>query len=406
MNRKNYLHRGYEKELNIDAEIYEIIAIMGPRQAGKTTLAKETFPHHAYFSLEIPKTRKMICEDIEAFLTKDHNAPGIIIDEFQLEPDILSYLHGIIDDHRFNDTERPGYFILTGSHNFLMNQYITQSLAGRVRIFQMLPLSLKELSVNNLLSNDVNEVIFNGGYANIIQKREPHEKFYFNYVNTYLERDVHQLDKLVDLRTFRKFMGLCALRTGQLLNTHSLANDCKITVKQVDEWLTILEASYLIVLVPPYYQNYGKTLVKSNKLYFCDTGLACHLLGIQSAEDLADHDLVGNLFETLIVSEFYKKFYTLGKNPGYIMNFWRDTEGHELDCLFNYGYGSKNLAPIEIKLNDTVSSDFFKGLHYWCDRAEIEYSKSYLIYGGLENYDTTGGHVVSWQNAADVIDFK
>ncbi len=406
MDQKNYLHRGYEARLKERAKSSQIIAILGPRQAGKTTLAKETFPDHAYFSLEKSDTYEMVCKDIEGFLMRDYNAPGIIIDEFQLEPKILSYLHYIIDEDRFNDNRRPGYFILTGSHNFLMNQYITQSLAGRVHIFQMLPLSLKELSHINLLSPNVNEVIFNGGYADVIQKTETPEIFYDDYIFTYLERDVHQLDKLVDLRTFRKFMGLCALRTGQLLNTHSLANDCKITVKQVDEWLTILEASYLIVLVPPYYQNYGKTLVKSNKLYFCDTGLACHLLGIQSAEDLADHDLVGNLFETLIVSEFYKKFYTLGKNPGYIMNFWRDTEGHELDCLFNYGYGSKNLAPIEIKLNDTVSSDFFKGLHYWCDRAEIEYSKSYLIYGGLENYDTADGHVVSWQNAADVVDFK
>ncbi len=401
MDPKNYIPRNYEARLKLRAQTSQIIAIMGPRQAGKTTLAQEVFPNHAYYSLEEPDTYEMVCKDIKDFLTRDHNAPGIIIDEFQLEPKILSYLHGIIDRDRFNDTERPGYFILTGSHNFLMNQYITQSLAGRIHIFQMLPLSLKELSLSNLLGNDVNEAVLNGGYSRVIQKKDSPDVFFGDYINTYLERDVRQLDKLVDLKIFRKFMELCALRTGQLLNIKALANDCKITEKKVNEWLTILEASYIIYQLSPYYKNYGKTLVKASKLYFCDTGLACRLLGIRSPEILANHDLRGNLFETLIISEFYKKLYCLGELPGYVIYFWRDTEGHELDCLFNFG---THLVPVEIKSSEKVSSDFFKGLNYWCDLEKTDYEKGYLIYGGLENHTQARGHTVSWQNAADIID--
>ncbi len=402
MEPKNYLHRNYEARLKDVATRWPVVTILGPRQSGKTTLAQEAFPNHAYFSLERPKTRKMICEDIEDFLLRDHNAPGIIIDEFQLEPEILSYLQVIVDEYRIKRGDRrPGYFILTGSHNFLMNQYITQSLAGRAYIFHMLPFSLKELSFNQLLTNNLDEAIFNGGYADIVCKYIQPEEFYANYVNTYLERDVRQLDKLVELNTFRKFMGLCAIRTGQLLNINALANDCKITEKQAHEWLTILSASYIIVLLSPYHKNYGKTLVKSPKLYFCDTGLACSLLGIKSAEELSSHDLRGNLFETLIISEFYKKFYTIGGLTHYIMHFWRDTEGHELDCLLAYGYNK--LVPVEIKSSDKVSPDFFKGLHYWCDQEEVDYTTGYLIYGGTENQSQARGHIVSWQNAADII---
>ncbi len=375
------------------ASMFPVVAIVGPRQSGKTTLAQETFPGHRYFSLENPDTLALVRADPRGFLEKEYGS-GIIIDEFHNEPHILSYMQGIIDANR-----RPGYFILTGSHNFLMNQAISQSLAGRVGLLTLLPLANNELRANNVLDNDIDTATFKGGYPDIFARAIPPADFYQQYTKTYVERDVRQLINITSLSDFQRFMRLCAGRIGQILNVSSLADDCGISVPTVKAWLSVLEASYIIFQLQPHFNNFSKRLIKSPKLYFYDTGLACWLLKITSPEQLNEHYLRGGLAESFIITEIFKAFYNKGKEPS--IYFWRDSHGHEIDCLLDYG---TRLVPIEIKSGKTLHPRLFNGLHYWCDLAGVDYEKSYLIYGGTENDVGSHGTVVSWQKAGTIVD--
>ncbi len=370
------------------AKKFPVIAILGPRQSGKTTLAQLTFPSHKYVSLEDFDVRDIATTDPRAFLDLHKNDSGIILDEIQHAPQLLSYIQTEVDK-----SKRHGYFIVTGSQNFLLNEAVTQTLAGRVAIFTLLPLSFSELKRANLLPNDSSSMIFQGGYPRLYNDLIEPYNWFPNYIHTYLERDVRQIKNISDLAQFRLFMKLCAGRIGQLLNVSSLANDCGISIGTANTWISILEQSYIIFLLQPHFKNFSKRLVKTPKLYFYDTGLACSLLELESAKQVTTHYLRGGLFESAIISELMKMRYNLGRIP--YLYFWRDKLGHEVDCLISQG---GKLFPVEIKSGQTITQDYFQELHYWSELAGSDAGRSYCIYAGSESQNRTLVSVLKWQD--------
>ncbi len=388
-----FIKRQLEPYLRKFAGLFPVIAVVGPRQSGKTTLVRQTFTDFKYFSLEDPDTLDAVKADPRDFLERDYETPGIILDEFQNEPILLSYVQEIVDRNH-----RPGYFILTCSHNFLMNQAISPSLTGRVAFLTLLPPSVGELRDSNLLPATIDTAIYNGFYADIFSRNIAPGDFYPQYTKTFVERDVRQLSHIGSLTDFQRFLRLCAGRIGQLLNVSSLADDCGISVPTAKSWLSILQASYIIFLVEPHFKNYRKRLIKSPKLFFYDTGLACWLLKINSQEYIADHYLKRNLFESMILSDLYKSFYNRAQEPS--LYFWRDSHGHEVDCLLDFG---TKLVPIEIKAGTTIQPIFFDGLNYWSDLANVSYDQGYVIYSGNETQVHSQGTVISWQSVDSLV---
>ncbi len=373
---------------------FPVIAILGPRQSGKTTLAKHVFKDYAYINLDDLELRRMITEDTKGFLRKYDNQYGIIIDEFQNYPDLLSYIKVIVDQ-----TDRPGYFVLTGSQNFLMNEAITQSLAGRVGILTLLPFSLNELNENNLLNKEKPEqTVFNGCYPKLYTGDFKPDEIYPSYIRTYIERDVRQLINITNLSAFQKFIKLCAARVGQLVNFSELAISTGISEPTVRQWLSILEASYIIFLLRPHWTNFSKRIVKTPKLYFYDTGLACSLLEIETEKQLTMNSAYGSLFECLIISDLYKQFYNQGKNAP--LYFWRDKNGEiEVDCIISK---ADNLIPIKIKSGETYTPSFFKALDKWNKLSAQDPQKSYVVYAGNQMLSGTHGNLISWQNSGQL----
>lgn len=373
---------------------FPAIALLGPRQSGKTTLAKHIFEDYHYLNLENPDVREFAIKDPKRFLHEYENKKGIILDEFQYVPQILSYIQNEIDEKK-----RPGYFILTGSQNFLMNQAITQSLAGRVGILTLLPFSESELIENNLATDNINETMLKGGYPRLYAENFTPQELYPSYIQSYLERDIRKLINVGNLRNFQKFITLCAGRIGQLLNLTELATSCGINRKTAEEWLSLLEASYIIFLLKPYFKNYNKRIAKSPKLYFYDVGVASSLLGIRSAKDLSLSPFRGHLFECLIISDFCKQYYNRGMRPP--IYFWRDQNGRiEIDCLIDLGI---NQIPIEIKSGETIVKDFFKGITQWNKIAKADPEAGYIIYGGGLSQKRSLGNVMGWQTASNLI---
>ncbi len=373
---------------------FPAIAILGPRQSGKTTLVRNIFKNYTYLSFEDPETRAFAQRDPKQFLRTHENKHGIIIDEFQYVPGILSYIQLDVDEN-----ERQGYFVLTGSQNFLMNQEITQSLAGRVGILTLLPLSVQELKTNKLLGNNVDNIIFNGGYPRLYDKKFTPSMLYPSYIQTYVERDVRQLVNVGNLRTFQKFLQLCAGRIGQLLNLSDIAGVCGISVPTAQQWLSILEASYIVFLLRPHFNNFNKRLTKSPKIYFYDTGLACSLLGIRSSDMLTLHPSRGELFECFVIADLYKQYFNVGQQPP--LYFWRDKNGRlEIDGLIDTGL---KLVPLEIKSGETIASDFFDNLTEWSTLAGTDPRDSHLIYGGTTNQKRSHGTVWSWDSIGDFV---
>jgi uncharacterized protein len=370
------------------AQSLPVVAVLGPRQSGKTTLVRDTFASYRYVSLEDRDARKFALEDPRGFLRAHHNEQGIILDEFQQVPEILSYIQTYVDEY-----QRPGYFILTGSQNFLLNQAITQTLAGRIALLTLLPLSIAELKHNHRLQAQMEELVLKGEYPRIYAQSLDPVTWYRDYIQTYLERDVRSITNITDLTRFQDFVQLCAGRIGQLVNISSLANDAGVDVRTAKSWLSLLEASYLMFTLQPHHKNFSKRLIKSPKIYFYDTGLACSLLGIESEAQLRSHYLRGGLVENLIISELMKNYYNLNRKPR--LYFWRDSTGHEIDCLIEQ---AERLIPIEIKAGMTINSDFFDGLSYWHTLTEGVYPRGYVVYGGLQNQERSLGTVVSWQN--------
>lgn len=379
---------------------FPVIAILGPRQSGKTTLAKATFAKHAYVSFENPRTREFAQNEPEKFLLTHKNDYGIIIDEFQNVPQILSYIQLDVDSQK-----RNSYFILTGSQNFLMNQTITQSLAGRVAMLTLQPLSLQELIKNKILPNNVSEVIFNGFYPRLYDEHFTPERLYPSYLQTYVERDVRQIVNIGDLGAFQKFLQLCAARIGNLLNLSDLASVCGISTTTARRWISVLEASYIIFLLEPHYKNFNKRLTKMPKIYFYDTGLACNLLRIKSAQDLLIDQYWGSLFECFVIADISKQYFNKGQRPP--IYFWRDKNGRiEVDCLID---DAGKLYPIEIKGSEAIASDFFHGLTQWTalalgnKTAKNMVGNNFLVYAGEQTQTRTAGTAIGWEKVGQLI---
>ncbi|OGT41128.1 MAG: AAA family ATPase [Gammaproteobacteria bacterium RIFCSPHIGHO2_12_FULL_40_19] len=384
------LKRHASATLRDKAKHYPVVAITGPRQSGKSTLAKMLFPTKPYLSLEDLDHRQFALQDPRGFLAQFPK--GAVLDEVQHCPDLFSYLQTLVDAK-----PKPGLFILTGSQQFGLLAKISQSLAGRVGFVQLLPFTLSELQDASLAPSNLEKLLFTGLYPPIYARKIPPNTWHSDYIMTYIERDVRQLVNVQDLRTFRRFLQMCAARTGQILNLSSLANDCGITHNTAKSWISVLEASYILFLLPPHYRNFSKRLIKSPKLYFYDTGLVCTLLGLQNSEQLVMHSLRGALFETWVVSELIKNRF----NNGLISNlyFWRDSQGHEVDVIIEQG---DDLIPIEIKAGQTISSDYFSGLDYWRNLSE-QAVRGKLVYAGKEIQKRNQIDVIGWQKV-DVIE--
>ena len=329
---------------------FRVIAVIGPRQSGKTTLVRMIFPDKSYVNFENPDIRNFALEDPRGFLSNYPN--GAIFDEVQRVPLLFSYLQQIVDEQNKN-----GMFILTGSNNFLLQESITQSLAGRVGYLQLLPLSIDEIGDSDHI---VEDYIYKGGYPALYNEGKDVKLWMDNYIRTYIERDVRQLKNITDLITFERFVRLCAGRTGQILNKSSLSTECGIDNKTVEAWLSVLEASFVIFRLQPYHRNYNKRVVKMPKLYFYDTGLATNLLGIQKAEQLILHPFRGALFENMVIVELLKHRWNKAKPDN--LYFWRDNAGHEMDVIME---DAGEVKPVEIKSGKTITTAYFKGLLYW-----------------------------------------
>ncbi len=371
------------------AQKLPVITLTGPRQSGKTTLVRAVFPEHAYANLEYPDTREYAITDPRGFL---RSAPRMIIDEVQHAPDLTSYMQGMVDED-----QRPAQFVLTGSQNFSLAQSVSQSLAGRSAIFHLLPLSMRELLDDGYAADDYLPWLYRGFYPRLYDQQLAPNAWLPDYIQNYLERDVRQITQVQDLTTFQIFLKLCAGRTGQLLNMASLANEVGVDVKTIKSWVSVLEASYVVFLLHPHYKNYNKRVVKTPKLYFYDTGLACSLLGINSEEQLSSHYLKGELFESLIIAELQKQQFNQGQRPADY--FWRDNTGHEVDFLSERS-GGVRIA--EIKSGKTIRPDFFRGLDFYKKIATSEVL-SYLVYGGEVSQVRSQHTVLRWQNCGDLL---
>ncbi len=359
---------------------FRVIAVVGPRQSGKTTLCRQVFPRKPYVSLENPDVAEFATTDPNGFLKQFKN--GAILDEIQKLPHLFSYIQQIVDEN-----PKPGFFILSGSNNFLMQQSISQTLAGRVAYLQLLPCSLKELKVAKLL-HSLEHHIFNGSYPEPLYKKIDALDWYPNYVSTYVERDVRQIKNITDLSLFMKFLRLCAGRVGQLINLQSLGNDCGIDAKTVQAWLHILQASYIIYLLKPYYNNYNKRVIKAAKLYFYDTGVACSLLGIQNHNQVNSHALKGSLFENMVILDLLKQRLNNGLPDN--LYYWRDKTGNELDVLLD----NPTLTAIEIKAGETISSDYQNALLYFKNLATNQHIKTVLCYAGNNAQERSNGIII------------
>lgn len=386
------IYRNITPSIKELAKKMPVIAITGPRQSGKTTLAKAIFSDYDYVTLENLNIRTLAQNDPQGFLKQYDNSPGVILDEVQQVPELFSYLQGIVDEK-----PRPGFYVLTGSQHFLLSQAISQTLAGRISIFTLLPFSIVELENANLLASDANQAIFTGFYPRIFEQKLKPTEWYPGYIQTYIERDVRQITRVVDLSQFQTFIKLCAGRIGQLLNISSLSNDCGISVHTARSWLSLLEASYIIYFLHPHYKNFSKRLIKSPKLYFYDTGVACSLLGIENVEQLMGHYLRGGLFESMVITELMKESYNSHRRPQTF--FWRDKSGHEVDCLIEKG---QNLFPVEIKAGATVVPDYFESLEYWNDLAKADPAHSSVVYAGDKKYIYKDINLFGWRSIKDL----
>ena len=359
-----------------------VISITGPRQSGKTTVAKMSFPDYDYVNLENPDILEDAKSDPRLFLSR--HTKGLIIDEIQVFPALFSYIQTISDENN-----KAGEFILTGSQNFLLSEKISQSLAGRIFITHLLPFSFSELQNTGYQFENYSDYIFKGFYPRIYDRDIEPAMFYPSYIQTYTERDLRQIVNVSNLFLFQKFMRLAAGRVGQLVNYSSIATELGIDLKTVKSWFSILETSFVIFFLQPHFRNFSKRLLKTPKLYFYDTGLVCSLLGIKKAEDVDLHWAKGALFENMIISDLMKNYFNRAETPS--LYFWRDNTGNEVDCLIEEGNLIKS---IEIKSSSTINTDFFKGLNFY--KNMDEYSQPYLIYGGDKNMQRKEAQIVAW----------
>lgn len=378
-----YLRDG-EKKLRQLSRTFKSVAVVGPRQSGKTTLVKSLFKDKPYISLENPDTMRFAFEDPRAFLGSYPN--GAILDEVQRVPELFSYLQEILDN-----TKKKGLFILTGSNNFLLQETISQTLAGRIGYLHLLPFSLNELLNAKKMPKHDDAFLLKGSYPPVYQQKIPPTDWYPNYIRTYIERDVRQVKNISELNRFERFLSLLAGRCGQELNMNSLSIEVGVDLKTIQSWISILESSFIVYLLKPHFKNFNKTVVKRPKVYFFDTGLVCSLLRITSVKHLETHPLRGALFETMIISEFVKQ----RSHAGLPINlyYWRDKTGHEIDLIID---SASTLLPVEIKSGQTITSEFFKNLEYWCKLSGVK--KSIVLYAGdAKQKRSSGTEVLPWR---------
>jgi len=371
------------KSLSRAVKQYPVLFITGPRQSGKTTISKKVFNKFIYKNLEDPETRLFAKNDPKNFLSQ---ADKIIIDEIQRVPELLSYIQVMAD------ADNKKKFVITGSQNILVSQKVSQSLAGRVAIFNLLPFSFEEIINTSFGKKDIYEQVIYGFYPRIYDKLLDPIEWFPNYIQTYLERDVREIKNISSLIDFQRFLKLCAGRTGQILNLSSLANDLGAAVNTIKGWLSVLEATFIIYLVPPFYKNFNKRIIKSPKLYFYDTGLVCSLLAIKNEDQLKTHPLYGNIFETLCVSEVVKQNY----NNNLHINFyyWRDKSGNEVDLLYEK---NNKINAVEIKSSSTFSQEFIKELNYLERITKDEINKK-VIYSSMKNTRYKDVLLQGWRN--------
>jgi predicted AAA+ superfamily ATPase len=379
------IRRQAETVLLERAKAYPVVTVLGPRQSGKTTLCRIAFPDKPYVNLEQPDVREFAQQDPQAFLTQYRD--GAVLDEIQNVPSLLSWIQVLTDSD-----PRAGRFVLTGSHQLQLSAQLTQSLAGRAAVIELLPLSLSELISQNVsmpTDGTVDQWMLQGGYPRIHAQQMSPEVMLSDYFATYVERDVRQLINLRHLREFGQCVRLLAGRTGQLLNQSSLGNEVGVSSNTITQWLSILEASFVVFTLAPWSANLGKRLVKSPKVYFYDVGLACWLLGIKTVEQLQYHPLRGALFENLVVLEVMKAQRNQGlREPLY---FFRDSNGLEVDLLLERAEG---LVLVEIKASQTVAAPLFKGLRTVSALLGERVKKQYLVYGGDALQERTGVQVL------------
>jgi hypothetical protein len=385
---KKMIKRDLQSVIQGFAKTYPVVTITGPRQSGKTTLAKMAFPTYNYCNLEHPENRLLAEKDPKSFF-KQFPTP-LIIDEIQRIPELLSYIQVFVDEEKKNSV-----FILTGSHQLTLNASISQSLAGRTALVTLLPFSLSELgSIHDTFDRD--ELIFNGFMPRIYDQNQEPTALYRNYLHTYVERDVRQLIHLRDLSRFENFLRLLAGRIGQIVNIASLASVTGVSSPTISDWLSVLEASYIVYRLPPYYDNLGKRIIKSPKLYFTDVGLASYLIGIEHVEQIARDPLLGGLFENMVVMDAVKTRYHAGKDAN--LYFFRDNHKNEVDLLYKSG---QKLVPMEIKASRTYNTDFQKGIARFLEIKGAG-TKGHIIYAGEKAMNIGNVHIHHFKDSRDI----
>ena len=364
---------------------YPVAVVTGPRQAGKSTMLRAALPQWTMVSLEDLDLRNFALADPRGFLRQ--YPPPLIIDEAQHVPELFSYIQSLVDE-----SARMGQYVLSGSQQFSLLAGVTQSLAGRAALIELYPMRLYELAEAGRLPNSLNELLFTGGYPALYARDVPPTRYHADYVRSYIERDVRTLTAVQDLGTFQRFMRLCAARTGQLLNLNGMANDCGISQPTANAWMNVLEASYVVKRVAPYFRNYGKRLVKAPKLFFLDTGLCAWLLGIQTPDQLATHFARGALFETLVVTEALK--WQAAFATGQPVYYWRDNIGNEIDVLIERAEG---LTLVEVKSGQTFQGEWLRGLDTVARHIDESVQRA-LVYGGDAAQSRGDIAVLGWRD--------
>lgn len=377
-------------ELKKLAKDYPVVSVIGPRQSGKTTLVQHVFPKKPYVNLENPDTRNLATTDPRGFL--EQFPEGAILDEIQRTPQLLSYIQTIVDKK-----DQKGLFILTGSHQLELQQAISQSLAGRAALLTLLPMSLDELLKADIdLSLD--EALLNGGYPRIYKDHLDPTKAYRNYFQTYVERDLRQLINVKDLAQFERFIRICAGRVGQIVNLEEIGGEVGISSHTVKHWISILEASFVVFRLQPYFDNFGKRMIKTPKLFFTDVGLATYLLGIENKLQVSRDPLRGHLFENLVILELMKWRFNQGLDPQ--LYYYRDVQKNEIDVIFKSG---PDLIPIEIKSSKTYNTEFLKRLQFFQNLVKDRAPKGYLIYAGEQEQRAHNVYLLNYKRALHAV---
>lgn len=385
-----FFEREMANEIIQSAKDYPVVTIMGPRQSGKTTLVRAIFPEYTYINLEDPAVREFANTDPKKFL--NGHAKGLILDEIQQVPQLLSYIQVIVDE-----SKQHGKFILTGSHQLALHEAVSQSLAGRTAILNLFPMTINELIAAGYDYNDIDLYLLNGGYPRIYVDNLNPTKAYRNYFQTYIERDVRRLINIKDMQLFQKFVVLCAGRIGSILNKESLGNDLGISNKTIGVWLSILQASFIIFFLPPYFENFGKRITKSAKLYFNDVGLASYLLGIENITQIARDPLRGFLVENLVILDLMKSRLNKGLDPQ--LYYYRDNHKNEIDVIFKQ---AQHLIPIEIKAAETFNRNFLTGVNFYKNLVGERMPHGFVVYAGKHEQEINDISILNYKNIAKI----